>query len=94
MTTVAHSDKRGIPSSSAAPMQNKKEDNSTPIPEIVEERRKDAEGRYVVVNRYTRGKLLGKVMKIHIMCYFAWMLSFFLESTGWICQVFCWNNGQ
>jgi len=61
MTTVAHSDKRGPPSSSAAPMQNKKEDNSTPIPEIVEERRKDADGRYVVVNRYTRGKLLGKV---------------------------------
>ncbi len=30
------------------------------IPDIIEERRKDAEGR-IVSNRYLRGKLLGKV---------------------------------
>jgi hypothetical protein len=30
------------------------------IPDIIEERRKDSEGR-IVSNRYLRGKLLGKV---------------------------------
>jgi len=31
-----------------------------PIPEMIEERRKDSEGR-IVSNKYLRGKLLGKV---------------------------------
>ena len=34
------------------------------IPEIIEERRKDAEGR-VLAYRYARGKLLGKVSPMH-----------------------------
>ena len=32
-----------------------------PIPDLIEERRKDADGRVVVINRYLRGNLLGKV---------------------------------
>ena len=37
------------------------------IPEIIEERRKDAEGR-VLAYRYARGKLLGKVSPMHSAC--------------------------
>jgi len=44
--------------------QNQKDlsgtDQSANIPDIIEEKRKDAEGR-IVVNRYLKGKLLGKV---------------------------------
>jgi len=36
-----------------------------PIPDIVEEKRKDSNGRVVVINRYARGNLLGKVSRIH-----------------------------
>ena len=34
------------------------------IPDVIEERRKDAEGR-VFTNKYARGKLLGKVSHLH-----------------------------
>ena len=37
------------------------------IPEIIEERRKDAEGR-ILCFRYQRGKLLGKVSLIVFPC--------------------------
>ena len=44
--------------------QNQKDlsgaDNQSAIPDIIEEKRKDAEGR-TIVNRYLKGKLLGKV---------------------------------
>ena len=60
MSASANNDKRGVPSSGAESSKTNKEEMA-PIPEIVEEKRKDAEGRYVVVNRYIRGKLLGKV---------------------------------
>jgi hypothetical protein len=36
------------------------EDPAQLIPEVIEERRKDSEGR-TVVTKYARGKLLGKV---------------------------------
>ena len=40
---------------------SKKEiENSVNIPDIIEERRRDTEGR-TVTNKYMRGKLLGKV---------------------------------
>jgi len=40
--------------------QNEKAAVAECIPDVIEERRKDSEGR-IVSNRYLRGKLLGKV---------------------------------
>ena len=38
----------------------KNQENAANIPEIIEERRRDSEGR-TINNKYVRGKLLGKV---------------------------------
>ena len=38
-------------------------ENTINIPDIIEERRRDSEGR-TVTNKYMRGKLLGKVLQI------------------------------
>ena len=54
--TSHHSDKR----STATSKVETKRDEAI-IPEVVEEKRKDADGRIVVTNRYARGNLLGKV---------------------------------
>lgn len=36
-------------------------DESPNIPEIIEERRKDSDGRISCVNKYMKGRMLGKV---------------------------------
>ncbi len=47
-----------------APSASRKEKvPEIPIPEMIEERRKDSEGR-VISNKYLRGKLLGKVCNL------------------------------
>lgn len=45
----------------AAKQDQKVQIIEAPIPEVVEEKRKDSNGRVVVINRYTRGNMLGKV---------------------------------
>jgi hypothetical protein len=42
----------------------KNQENAANIPEIIEERRRDSEGR-TINNKYIRGKLLGKVNHIN-----------------------------
>lgn len=56
MTAVA-SDAR-LPTSSSNVLQDRNADN---VAEIIEERRKDADGR-VTLYKYARGKMLGKVL--------------------------------
>ena len=60
MATAVAQDYRLAPQ--AAKMQPQQADKEPPlnIPEVIEEHRKDAEGK-VTVHRYMRGKLLGKV---------------------------------
>ena len=45
-------------------------DKAEAIPDIIEERRKDAEGR-ITINKYFTGKLLGKVAHLVFMECFA-----------------------
>ena len=59
------------------------------IPEVIEERRKDSEGR-VGVYRYMRGKLLGKVRLIvqQQLCLCPVLTRFLPKHfSGWVCQV-------
>lgn len=53
---------QGQPTNVALPSEKTQaqKEVETPIPEIIEERRKDSDGR-ILVNRFHRGKLLGKV---------------------------------
>ena len=46
----------------------KNQENTANIPEIIEERRRDSEGR-TITNKYVRGKLLGKVNVISILLF-------------------------
>ena len=58
----------GVHSQQAAPSARDKSKTAEPeaiIPDIIEERRKDAEGR-VITNTFTRGKMLGKVKLIKL----------------------------
>ena len=75
MTTVmqqpiSHNDRQG-PSNlqqNDAKEALKNQENTANIPEIIEERRRDSEGR-TITNKYVRGKLLGKVNIISILLY-------------------------
>lgn len=58
MTTAVHhhhNDHRGAPDPSM-----KEKEKAEIIPEFIEDRRKDSEGR-ITINRFSIGKLLGKV---------------------------------
>ena len=81
----------------------KNQENTANIPEIIEERRRDSEGR-TITNKYVRGKLLGKVNVISILLFiisinlkttinillypFLHILTF-IYSIGWICEMLC-----
>ena len=62
MATIAVAPGNGGPIANDTQRQQsqKKEEPETVIPEFIDERRKDSEGR-ITVQRFHRGKLLGKV---------------------------------
>ena len=47
--------------STAASNHQDKKDLFKNVPELIEEKKKDQEGNYHVVNKYVKGALLGKV---------------------------------
>ena len=57
-------DRRSTKAHDAHGHNTKKEEQCAPIPEVIEEKRKDPSGRVVVVNRYLRGIMLGKVSTV------------------------------
>ena len=72
MSNTATVDKRnGAPNSNAAATKAEVvKPVEAPIPDLIEERKKDVDGRVVVINRYLRGNLLGKVNNYFIYSSF------------------------
>lgn len=67
----------------------KKVDPFKLVPEVVEERRREADGS-VSVNRYMKGALLGKVYYQYALSYPSLLLSIFVDgTTGRLCSSFC-----